>query len=245
MIRIKRPATLPAMLKNRSATETVANCVDYDKHSADFISGSRKFSADSTIYSADSVKNTLMKCQHNKCCYSEARFVREAKHVDHFHPAGAVTTIGSHTKTYPGYYWLAYEWTNLLLCKGNINSKKGDLFPLVDESRRARSHHDDVSLEQPMLIDPSSEDPRDHIRFNKHDPYGITDRGKYTVKLLLDHPELTDARLERLQLLEGYKAMLLLLGPAHTMHALYTKLLNDAVQPDAPFSSMAIDLVNE
>lgn len=257
MIRINRPANPPAILSNLGRDETNKLCGTYDAKSADYDSGALKLpTADSKIYGANSVRNSLIKGQHNKCCYSEAKFNRESITVEHYRPKGAIGTSGTSEKQYPGYYWLAYEWTNLLLCKAAINSTKRDYFPLLIERDRARNHHDNIGLERPVIIDPASEDPRDHIRFHNEEPIGLTERGKRTVALLLRHPELDEDRRERFQRLDLLKRLYSKLtikgkGQEEELAVGIKQYLEDikqhldkAVQPDAEYSSMAIDLLS-
>jgi hypothetical protein len=49
--------------------------------------------------------------------------------------------------------WLAYDWNNLLFSCTACNTKKRELVPLIDNKARACSHHDDITMEQPLLID--------------------------------------------------------------------------------------------
>ena len=165
--------------------------------------------------------------------------------VEHFRPKGALGNIGSNKKSYPGYYWLTYEWSNLLLVKPGVNSDKKDYFELDDDRNRADNHHGDINLELPMIIDPASEDPREHIRFHNEQPYGTTDRGIYTVNLLLLHPDLEEDRREHFQLLAGLKSLLeILIEYGLEQKAKETKkMLENYVKPDAKYSSMAIDLL--
>ena len=249
MIRIHRSPETPAMLNKRGHTETELLRGQYDANSADYRDGIVKFPrAKNDIYGAKSVRNALIICQNNKCCYSEARFVRDAVHVEHFRPKGAIGEEGTKNKRYPAYYWLAYDWSNLMLCKPGVNSKKGDYFPLANELNRAKNHHDNISLESPMFIDPSTEDPREHIRFHNEEPFGITDRGKYTVKRLLRHPELDDDRRELFRSLDALKSSLkIYIKFGLEQEASYLeieKLLANAVKPEAEYSSMAMDLLN-
>jgi len=248
MIRINRPATdAPAILRGRGQQETIHLCEQYDADPASYDSGELKFpAAKGDIYGAKSVKNALKKFQNNKCCYCEARFVRDAVSVEHYRPKAAIGIEGTNTKRYPGYYWLAYDWTNLLLCKFGVNSTKRDYFPLLDESTRAGNHNNDIGLESPMLIDPAAEDPREHIRYHDEEPYGITDRGKYTVDLLLRHPDLDENRREVFQNLKILKDALLVLetgGIASGKVDRIRNTLDDAILPDAIYSSMAMDLL--
>jgi len=48
---------------------------------------------------------------HDKCWYVECRNLGTDDDMDHFRPKGGVKEDPAH----PGYYWLAFEWTNLRL----------------------------------------------------------------------------------------------------------------------------------
>ncbi|MEM9459633.1 MAG: hypothetical protein AAGF11_35980 [Myxococcota bacterium] len=117
-----------------------------------------------------------------KCAYCE-QHIRSSQFgdIDHFRPKGRVTEVGTGTpiktrdglEDHPGYYWLAYDWRNLLfacvLCnrptkrtKSGHRIGKRDHFPLMDESKRAEAPGDERD-ETPLLINPLIEDPEDHL----------------------------------------------------------------------------------
>jgi hypothetical protein len=106
------------------------------------------------------VKAALRIAQHDKCGFCESKVTHVAfGDVEHFRPKAAFRAIQGDALTRPGYYWLAYEWTNLLFaCEPCNRRHKGNLFPLVDEATRARSHTDDITRETPLFIDPTAED---------------------------------------------------------------------------------------
>lgn len=253
MIRIHRPSVAPPILRNRGEDETERLRAQYDANRAEHDSGVMKFpEPKNNIYGSQSVRNRLKQCQNNKCCYSEAKFVRDSVHVEHYRPKGAIGQPGNFLKQYPGYYWLAYEWSNLLLCKPGVNSQKRDYFPLRDDRVRATNHHFDLSLESPMLIDPASEDPREHIRFRNEEPYAYrsSERGEFTINLLLNHPDLDEDRRTYFNLLVRLKDALEILGESSSdetreVEACIRESLNAAIQSDAKYSSMAIDLLAE
>ena len=247
MIKINKDVRVPATLRNRGAKLTESLKREFDKLREDYLEGRKKF-VYKTIYNNKTVVGTLRKCQHNKCCFSEAKFTVDYPHVEHFRPKGKVNENLSPTFLYPGYYWLAYDWKNLFLCKSKTNvSHKRNFFPLEVESDRNRSHRDN-NPEQPLLIDPSSEDPRQHIRFHKDEPYHLSERGRVTIELLnLRHPELEEARRTRFTLLTAVKDLLHILiergvNEEHEKVVGCKNELKKSVQTDAEFSSMAIDL---
>ncbi len=248
MIRIDKGSVIPGVLstgRGREATDKL--CADFDLNPASFNKeGGVKFNAG--IYSSQRVKNRLRKLQHNKCCFSEAKFTGDYGDVEHFRPKGRIGVENSNKKHYPGYYWLAYSWDNLFLCKELINrSHKKDLFPLLKEADRARNHNDDYSLEQPVLIDPSQEDPREHIEFHRDEPVGRTDRGKKTIALLnLRHSQFRESRMtvfKRLKCLKDALGELELRDPHNQAAENIREYLSSSIRPDAEYSSMAINLL--
>ncbi len=253
MIRIHRPARVPAALRNRGRRKTEQLCVQFDADPQAYSSGRVRFrSPDSKTYGSDDVRDALKHCQHNKCCYSEAKFVRDSVHVEHFRPKAALGQRGSRQKQYPGYYWLVYAWSNLLLCKAGVNSAKGDHFPLLNENARAQNHHYDISLEEPLFVDPGSEDPRDHIRFHNEEPYAYrsSTRGELTIDRLLRHPDLDEDRRTHFQRLHRLKKVLEALRDnqdeeMREMATLIQAELDAAAKPEAEYSSMVQDLLDE
>lgn len=245
MIRIRKPLKAPHVLTTKGAAQTQKNCADYN-------SGSRKFEFKSHIYNAKSVKNALLKTQHKKCCYCESKFLPTSYGaVEHFRPKGAVRQKQGQSQQYPGYYWLAYDWDNLLVsCEQCNSSHKGNLFPLAIQKRRARSHHDDITKEQPLFIDPAREDPRRHIRFRGQTVYGITKRGRETIQGMgLGREDLEEARIEKLELLRTLHLFVKLKKDSaepndQNIVEEARKLLAEAVLPNAEYSAMAQDFLN-
>jgi len=132
-----------------------------------------------------------------KCVYCEQKISGD-QHVDidHFRPKDGVTDIDfkpvmieieGETKKHPGYYWLAYEWTNLLpaciLCNQILTEpSEGKLigkhtrFPV--NGSHAVDPGDEVN-EDPLLINPLFDEPSDHLELHSIGAYvGKTNKGK-------------------------------------------------------------------
>lgn len=239
---------------------TQANCDLFDLNPAPFNSGDAEFVLHNT-YKTTAVKKALRITQGGdengiggKCAYCEKDLREEATPVDHFRPEGAIVNTDG-TRIYPGYYWLAYQWENLYLsCLGCNSSFKKDFFPLVVEENRARSHHDDIDDEEPLLIDPAKvdDDPRNHIRFRLDlpEPYLDSEKGEKTIEILkLDNeqkrPNLIKDRLKVLNRLIMIREILEegLASPEKLEKC--KQILLDAVEPSAEYSSMAKDFLDE
>lgn len=131
--------------------------------------------------------------------------------ADHYRPKGRVTVlvgerrqvVFSGDQPHPGYYWLAYDWRNLVPSCDKCNTEgKRDQFPVAGE--RATSHLDfrDVeeldSTEKPLLLHPYFTNPRNHLRFEAHGIVAVRDNsecGEATVEVCdLRRSRLRDAR---------------------------------------------------
>jgi len=110
------------------------------------------------------LKDWLSNLSFGKCWYCESKSARAPMDVDHFRPKLLVTVDGVKVTTHKGYWWLAYDWMNFRLSCQRCNrpfttsfdlvAGKRNEFPLRDETTRAHGPVDDVSLEQPRLLDP-------------------------------------------------------------------------------------------
>lgn len=193
MIRIvqKSGSTPPDILQTRGAAETENLISRFEADDMDF-----EFL--SSIYGHKAVKDRLIELQHYKCCFCESKIGHISYgDVEHFRPkAGWVQD--DEPLNQPGYYWLAYDWDNLLLCCQKCNQRhKRNYFPLQENGRRASSHTSDLSIEHPIFIHPVNENPEDFIAFKEEIPVGIDadNRGSKTIeKLGLDRELLNDQR---------------------------------------------------
>ncbi len=121
---------------------------------------------------------------HGKCAFCEQK-IYSNQHVDieHFRPKGGIKDENNkpiqidddgETIDHPGYYWLAYDWRNLLpscvLCnqpssdhsEGPIG--KRNYFPVKD-FRACRPGEEEQ--EEPLLLHPVFRDPKDHLRVDE------------------------------------------------------------------------------
>jgi len=147
---------------------------------------------------------------HNKCAYCETREPRSPYHAEHFRPKGrvryrekgkkrlqrgkAVDETGQETD-HPGYFWLAYNWHNLLPSCNYCNSAlgKNDQFPVskahtavkrltgaetlalrqqqIKSQRQPEIFYlqpeDLDAFEAPLLLHPYLDDPEEHLIFGE------------------------------------------------------------------------------
>jgi hypothetical protein len=148
----------------------------------------------------------LFELFHDKCAYCENKpLASYAGDVEHYRPKGKVDEDENH----PGYFWLAYDETNLLpscsLCNQPRRAKLTH-FPVKGaHSREARN----LAREVPLLLNPYDRNvsPFDHLEFDaagfsaahKSSEYGECSRRIYD----LDRPGLKGSRYDAMQLVEA------------------------------------------
>lgn len=167
--------------------------------------------------------------------------------VEHYRPCREVRDDNEHE----GYYWLGYEWSNLLLAcpKCNGRSGKGNKFPIEGERAYLPPIDSDGNLdrdqcnpklpplchEKPLLLNPETDDPESHLGFDRHCKIiGITDRGKATVAICRLDRELLNR--ERRKIVDRFvgEISLVLLGftggsgmPESTFKAMLRKIFEE------------------
>lgn len=200
MIRVNKPRLAPRILRTTGQKKTQANCGSYKQYLSAYDTGQKKFDFDSNVYGHRTVKNALIKAQHDKCCFCESKVTHISYgDVEHFRPKAGVRQKPGDALERPCYYWLAYEWSNLFFsCELCNRRHKGNLFPLENPAERAKTHDDNVAAEKPIFIDPS-EDVERYISFREEVIFAVDDnpRGKATIEALgLDRSKLNDMRRE-------------------------------------------------
>jgi hypothetical protein len=207
MIRLYRPHEPPPILANEGAAQTRRFCEQYDADPASYRRGNAGFRFDPAIYGDPSVKEALREeMQHNKCCFCEAYVPHiSSGDVEHYRPKAGFRQEEEGELERPGYYWLAYDWENLLFCCEICNRRhKRNLFPLADPGYRSRSHHNAIAQESPLFVNPAAEDPAQSISFNEELPLPVAGsaRGAATIRAIgLDRSALSERRLGHLQIL--------------------------------------------
>jgi uncharacterized protein (TIGR02646 family) len=207
VIRIQKPETPPEKLLTDGKKKRKTHTSAYSREPIGHQSGMKKFEFDRTIYAAPAVKQALINAQHKKCCFCEGLIGQDGD-VEHFRPKAATRQTPGKPLQYPGYYWLAYEWSNLYLaCPGCNQRHKKNLFPLQNPADRATNHKQNLNREQPLFVNPGEENPEDFIAFKGVIAFAIDDnlRGSATIAALKlnDRDGLKEDRQQRLHLLRA------------------------------------------
>lgn len=198
----------------------------------------------SSIYRADDVCKQLLEDQHYKCAYCECHITKEYNDVEHYRPKAK-------------YYWLGYEWNNLLYACDLCNrTYKKDFFPLKNEANRVTAPAD-LDNEEPLIINPAFVEPMAHIEFKRFMMVGKTDEGKETIEMfrLNKRSELVHCREQLFELYMKEKEKLSLARkilempnlPAETIDnvnkiiELSSAAINQYKSKDTPYSGMLVN----
>lgn len=129
------------------------------------------------VYGHENVRAALDLIYLSKCAFCETDTSAGATlQVEHYRPKAKVTGANTH----PGYYWLGYQWSNLLLACSSCNNKKRNRFPVnanragnppLDaagnlDANRCRVDSADLIAEVPQLVNPEVDPtPMQHFLF--------------------------------------------------------------------------------
>jgi hypothetical protein len=125
------------------------------------------------VYADDTVKKSLKQIYNNKCGYCESILeLTSPLTIEHYRPKKSIKENSNH----PGYYWLSYEWTNLISICNFCNTRKSNFFPLTDENNRINQPQNNKAewkanslsflSESPLLLHPEIDNPDEHLEVN-------------------------------------------------------------------------------
>lgn len=209
MIRVHKSTSIPVPLRGPTSSGGKATT----KLIAAYDAGERSFEFSSKIYGHPKVRAALIADQRGKCVFCEAKVTHtQYGDVEHFRPKGGYQQSLDDDLIQPGYYWLAYEWSNLTLsCQLCNQAFKRNHFPLFDVTKRAKSHRDKITGETPILVNPVAEDPEPLIGFRDEVAFGIDGegRGETTIETVgLNQSNRMESRREALmELREAWRLL--------------------------------------
>jgi hypothetical protein len=158
-----------------------------------------------------------------KCAYCESKVTHVAyQHIEHYKPK----------KKFPR---STFEWRNLLLSCPICNGVeyKGDNFPLDDDGN-------------PMLINPYTDYPFEHIRFIAGRAIGISTRGQATVQLIgLFRDGLYERRLQLHRRIHYYFRSIIknILNDEQDLLQEGLDLIAECLEPPSEYLELARELI--
>lgn len=204
MILVHRPTTEPRELarQRRRGLERALDALNAHGQ------GSKALNDALTDY--DGGRTKLFRAQHRKCAYCERRVGLKGNVLEHIRPKGRAWRHMPGTQPIydEGYWWLTWAWKNHLFACASCNTGyKKAYFPLAQGSaalqgpsapyhkKRLERAHLDTSIEAALLVDPSVQDPLDHIEWRPVNqalpkkrwtwfPKALTQEGDATIAVL-------------------------------------------------------------
>lgn len=187
MIKINKTQPAPRYLiyegrareEDKCLSETLKACKCFESEDDD-PNQECEYKFKSSVYANKIWKKQLLRDQSNKCCFCESKIKHvDADDVEHFRPKGESKQSISDIENKPGYYWLAYDWDNLLIACPRCNRReKSSLFPLLNPDERAYCSNKNIDAERPVYINPCKEEPQNFITFHEEYLVGIDDEGR-------------------------------------------------------------------
>lgn len=196
MIRIEKPALpdIPVYKKASigpkgsrvtPAASELANAIAFFTDNSNYANDKRitKKTFSFKVYKNSALAGKLEKVFGTKCGYCESKFgAVTPKDIEHFRPKSEVMRQDVSVIA-PGYYWLAGDWSNLLVscvdCNRARNHRtpgqpkkirmgKHTQFPLSNEATRVRLHTLDVADEEAhrLLLHPCIDHPEEHFTYD-------------------------------------------------------------------------------
>jgi len=160
------------------------------KHSQNLLAEKANHKFDKQCYNIAAMPE-LLELYHSKCAYCESKL------------GESVYPQSEHHRPKNIYWWLGYEWSNLLPVCQICNTKKGDKFPIKGtkaEYSGEAINSDSMKLleEQPLLLHPEIDEPTEHLAFDANgNMLSLTERGAETIKTLhLNRSKIVERRKE-------------------------------------------------
>lgn len=217
----KTSVPVPAVLTIKGTAETAKNIATYNADKDKYTSNTpgvkttktytvaNSFDIDKKIYGDNSVKVSLISLQKKCCCFCESRITHiSSGDVEHFRPKQGYLQDNNDLFHKPGYFWLAYDWSNLLFACERCNRRyKQNLFPLKNIANRCNPNINfDISSEEPLFVDPSKVDPSMHIEFRGTMITHKTPEGDVTItELDLNRADLYEMRIDSFSAINSLK----------------------------------------
>jgi 5-methylcytosine-specific restriction endonuclease McrA len=181
----------------------------WDKIKADLLIEKNDHKAKSACY-RNTTLETLRELYFNKCACCE-RSRGEELEIDHYRPKKA-RQYKDKTYNHSGYYWLTYEWSNLMPLCTSCNNSKSNYFPLKDETKRVTSPSHQLAYnskelyahEEPLFVNPEIDlNPERHFKYLPNGKVeGRTDEGRTMVKFYTLNSRTK--KRERKAIIQGY-----------------------------------------
>ena len=198
MIRLER-ASLPPVLSSPRADTARERAREFFSR-APKARAQDRFRLDARLLDSVEIKEALWTLTSGKCAYCESPLGPALPlEANHFRPAMAAMNLDGELSQ-DHYWWLAYEWDNLLPSCAECARMKGSRFPVAEKRAAAPTRGQALEEEKPYLLDPGADDAQLHLVFTDDGEVVSKDeRGRVTIEVLgLNRRRLLLARAEEL-----------------------------------------------
>jgi len=185
------------------------------------------------------IREVLRFLYYNKCAYCET--IDNSPDIEHYRPKKRVAKVKGH----PGYYWLCYEWTNLIPACYFCNSRSGkwNKFPIMGvrvmkpsflpsgdlDKDKCKANLAPLIDEKPYLLHPEIDDPKPCFKFYKNGKIeGIDSAGRGAETVRICDLNRDNLRYRRKKLLDDFKEEI-----EHDLKLYMNKKLDDTGLRDA------------
>lgn len=200
MIQVTRPAEPQSLVHRRQAA--LAALVPLS------VNGQTKQQISDALKNYDQGKALLRTGQHNKCLFCDRYAALDSNPLEHFRPKrGAIRSkpgVNPKKTDADHYWWLCWTWENHTFSCVPCNNRKGNHFEVAQPMPLPKTGPGLTTLaasafdwtgEGASLVDPTTEDPLDHLEWYPTNTQatrklwrwqvrGITLRGDYTKEVL-------------------------------------------------------------
>jgi uncharacterized protein (TIGR02646 family) len=181
-----------------------------------------------------SCRKSLDRLFNKRCAYCESIISSTLTGlIDHFRPINSAINLDG--KQNAGYWWLAYQWSNLYLICDECNRLKKNRFPV--KGKRFNSKEQNLNNEKYLLIDPCNKDDIDESEFLFDEDGKMesrSDRGTLTIEVLGLNRSILVSR--RKMLIETMRSSFLLLNKSNINN--FRKLVSELKDPSFGYCAM-------
>jgi len=128
------------------------------------------------------LKKFLHEVFYGRCGYCETKI--DSPHlgnVDRYRPNNGVRDKNEYHQDL--YWWLTFDWGNLVYCCKECNQYKANYFPI--NGKRMVDRKINENMEIPLLLNPYQDNPEEHITIDDDCHFvGLTLKGEQTISLL-------------------------------------------------------------
>jgi len=153
----------------------------------------RRWPFEHDVVQTAEVVQALVTLGRGLCAYCES--LTPTPLVDHFRPTEEAASLDGRTVARDHYWWLAYEWENLLPTCPKCMSHKGNRFPVKGPRATPAPGRGLPTAEHALFLDPCRDQPEQSLAYEDGRVVPLDERGATTIEgIALNRTELVANR---------------------------------------------------